>query len=222
MNHLRYFAARRDRRVECAIVGTGGFGRSFLVQAHHVQGLGCRVAVDRDSSIATAVLRSTGIDGANIVECADADAARTAWDAGKAIAAGDLAVVLGLPFEVVLESTGNPEAGARHARIAIEADKHVVMVTKETDSVVGPVLARMAAARGRVVTPVDGDQPSLLIGLATWAQVIGLKIVAAGKSSEYDFVFDPESETITSNGRTVPVPGFGAWIEAGDRPWAQV
>ena len=87
---------------------------------------------------------------------------------------------------------------------------------------VGPVLARMAAERGVVVSPIDGDQPSLLIGLATWAQVIGLRIVAAGKSSEYDFVYDPTTRQITSNGVTVDAPGFGDWLDPAGRPWAEV
>lgn len=222
MNHLRYFAGLGSRQVECAIVGTGGFGRSFLAQARHVRGLGCRVAVDRDTAIAAAALQSIGTEPSQIAECTDPAAARAAWAAGKSIAAADLAVVADLPVEVILEATGNPEAGARHARIAIEAGKHVIMVTKETDSVVGPILARMAKERGRVVSPVDGDQPSLLIGLATWAEAIGLEIIAAGKSSEYDFVFDPATDTITSNGQTIPAPGFGDWIEAGDRLWPDI
>jgi predicted homoserine dehydrogenase-like protein len=222
VNHLRYFAGRDTGIAECAIIGTGGFGRSFLAQAGRVRGLACRVAVDRDPATAARVLADVGFPSERIVECADATTARVAWTAGKAVAAGDFAVVAELPFEVVLEATGDPEAGARHARLAIEADKHVVMVSKETDSVVGPVLARQAAERGRVVSPVDGDQPSLLIGLATWAEVIGLEIIAAGKSSEYDFVFDPALSTVTSNGRTMETPGFGEWIDAASLPWPEV
>lgn len=222
MNHLRYFAGRRDRQVECAIVGTGGFGRSFLAQARHVPGLSCRVAVDRDSAVAAAGLAGTGIPPERIARCEDAAAVRRAWDRGDVLALGDLALAADLPLNVVLEATGVPEAGARHARLAIEAGWHVVMVSKETDSVIGPVLSRMAAARGLVVSPVDGDQPSLLIGLATWAAVAGLKVLAAGKSSEYDFVFDPAAGTITSNGATVAAPDFGAWLDPGDRPWAEV
>jgi predicted homoserine dehydrogenase-like protein len=72
------------------------------------------------------------------------------------------------------------------------------------------------------VTPVDGDQPSLLIGLATWAEVVGLEIIAAGKSSEYDFVFDPAAATIVSNGATHPAPGFADWLDAGGRPWPEI
>ena len=116
MNHHRYFTGLGTRTVECVIVGTGGFGRSFLAQARHVNGLNCRVAVDRDAAVAAAVLTSVGVSG--IAECTDAAAARAAWDAGRAIAAADLAVVADLPVDVVLEATGNPEAGARHARLA--------------------------------------------------------------------------------------------------------
>jgi predicted homoserine dehydrogenase-like protein len=222
MNYLRYFPDRGVRTVECAIVGTGGFGRSFLAQARRVTGLSCRVAVDRQSTIAAQALASVGIETSEIAECLDARSVRTAWDSGKSIAVSDLALAAELPVDVVLEATGDPEAGARHARLAIEAGKHVVMVTKETDSVIGPMLARLAAEQGRVVSPVDGDQPSLLIGLATWAEVIGLELIAAGKSSEYDFEFDPRSDRITSNGRAIPVPGFADWLEPGDRSWPEV
>lgn len=222
MNYLNHFTGRDTRLVECAIIGTGGFGRSFLAQARHVKGLRCRVAVDQDAAIAAQALLSVGVDPDMIARCDDAAAAHAAWQAGKAVAAGDLALVADLPFDVMLEATGNPEAGARHARLAIAAGKHVVMVTKETDSVVGPILARMAAERGCVVSPVDGDQPSLLIGLATWAEVTGLELIGAGKSSEYDFVFDPATDRIDSNGASIAAPGFGAWVAAEGRPWAEV
>lgn len=222
MNYLRYFNRRGTRQVECAIIGTGGFGRSFLAQARRVPDLSCRVAVDQSAAVAARVLASVGVAKAEIAECRDSAQARAAWDAGKYIAATDVAALMELPIEVVLEATGSPEAGARHARIAIEAGKHVILVTKETDSVVGPLLARMATQRGVVCSPVDGDQPSLLIGLITWAQAIGLTVVAAGKSSEYDFVFNPTTRSITSNGVTVPAPDFGDWIELGNQKLATV
>ncbi|WP_111559513.1 SAF domain-containing protein [Paracoccus sediminilitoris] len=222
MNLIGHFAARQGRTVQTAIVGTGGFGSSFLAQARRVDGLACRVAVDRDAAKAAAALASVGVDPVRIAVCDDAASARAAWEAGDWIAAGDLATVASLPLDVVLEATGDPEAGARHAEMAIAAGHHVVMVTKETDSVVGPILSRMARDRGVVVAPVDGDQPSLLIGLATWAQVIGLQIIAAGKSSEYDFVFDPDTGQVISNGRAIAAPDLSAWLDPADRPWAAV
>ena len=58
------------------------------------------------------------------------------------------------------------------------------------------------------MTPVDGDQPSLLIALASWAEVLGLEIIAAGKSSEYDFVLDAATGNVTCNGATHALPAL--------------
>jgi predicted homoserine dehydrogenase-like protein len=221
MNFHRYFSVDRPP-VETCIVGTGGFGRSFLAQGLRVPKMRARVAVDRDAEIAVASLRAVGVEPRRIHLCTTAAEARAAYAAGDFIAVADLATVLDLPFEVVVEATGHPEAGARHARLAIDAARHLVLVSKEVDSVIGPGLAQFAAARGRVVTPVDGDQPSLLIGLITWAETLGLDIVAAGKSSEYDFVFDAASGLVSSNGRTISAPAFAAAWSLRDRPVADV
>lgn len=61
--------------------------------------------------------------------------------------------------------------------MAIEAGHHLVLVSKEVDSVIGPYLAHLARQRSKVVTPNDGDQPSLLIGLITWAQTLGFYFI---------------------------------------------
>lgn len=221
MNYHRYFAADRGP-VETCVVGTGGFGRSFLAQGLRVPMMRCRVAVDREAEVAARALASVGIDPARIHLCTTPEEAQAAFAAGDFVAAGDLATVLGLPIEVVVEATGHPEAGARHARLTLEAGKHLAVVSKELDSVVGPGLARLAAARGVVATPVDGDQPSLLIGLVTWAQTLGFEIVAAGKSSEYDFVFDAATDELTSNGRSIAAPGMAAHLTIGTRPAAEI
>ena len=48
---------------------------------------------------------------------------------------------MALPIEIVVEATGDPEAGARFALAAIEAGHVVAMVSKEAECVVGPILA---------------------------------------------------------------------------------
>ncbi|NDW33391.1 NAD(P)H-dependent oxidoreductase [Salipiger sp. PrR007] len=221
MNHHSYFD-RGTRSVECCIIGTGGFGRSFLAQGLVVPGLSVRVAVDRESAIAVESLRSVGIAEEDIRACSDAAEARRAWDEGAYIAAGDFATVADLPVSVVVEATGAPEVGARHARLAIEKGRHVALVSKEVDSVIGPGLAAMARERGVIVSPVDGDQPSLLIGLITWAEVLGLEIVSAGKSSEYDFVYDRDAGTMSVDGRVVEVPTFAGLERLGDADCAEM
>lgn len=220
MNLHRYFRGV-TQPVQTCVVGVGGFGRSFLAQGLRVPLMQARIGIDLDPQAVAEVFASLGVERARIRVCGDAQAARQAWEEGCFIAAPDLATVIDLPIDVVVEATGHPEAGARHARMAVLADKHVALVTKEVDSVAGPILAHMAAERGKVVTPVDGDQPSLLIGLITWAQMLGFEIVAAGKSSEYDMVFEPDTEHMQSNGRRVAVPGFGQWFDMAGRSVAE-
>ncbi|MGO4572360.1 NAD(P)H-dependent oxidoreductase [Microvirga sp. 2TAF3] len=199
MDYRTYYA-KADRPVETCVVGTGGFGQSFLAQAQRVPLLGARITVDITAESAASGLSAAGIEPRRIRICETAKEAKAAWDRGDFIAASDLAMVSELPFDVVVEATGRPLAGARHALLAIESGKHLALVTKELDSVVGPGLKKLAADRGLIVTTVDGDQPSLLIGLVSWAEVLGFTLIAAGKSSEYDFVFDPSSGRVTSNG----------------------
>jgi len=201
MNYHAYYA-KADRPVETCVVGTGGFGQSFLGQAQRVPLMNARIAVDLTAESAPAGLRDAGVVPRKIQICESARDARAAWDRGDYIASGDLALVAELPFDVLVEATGQPRAAAHHALLAVEAEKHIALVTKELDSVVGPGLKALAAERGRIVTTVDGDQPSLLIGLATWAEVMGFHLVAAGKSSEYDFVFDAASGRLASNERS--------------------
>jgi predicted homoserine dehydrogenase-like protein len=201
MNYHDYYA-KADSPVETCVVGTGGFGQSFLAQAQRVPLMNARIAVDLTAESAALGLKAAGVDPRKIQICESARDAKVAWERGSYIATKDLALVCDLSFDVVVEATGQPQAAARHALLAVQAEKHLALVTKELDSVVGPGLKALAADHGRIVTTVDGDQPSLLIGLATWAEVMGFHIIAAGKSSEYDFVFDPTSRRLTSNERS--------------------
>lgn len=221
MNYHRYFGVSA-RRVETCLVGTGDFGRSFLGQARRTPLLSARVAVDLSLERVAEAWHAAGAARQDVAPCRTAAEARSAWDAGKLVAACDLACVIELPLDVVIEATGHPEAGARHAKMAIEAGRHVALVSKEVDIVVGPGLSRMAREAGRVVTPIDGDQPSLLMGKVTWAETLGFTIVAAGKSSEYDFVYDPDADAITSNGRTMATPGLSRAWDLGSRSVAEV
>lgn len=221
MNYHQYFGTA-TRPVETCIVGTGDFGGSFIGQGRRAPLISARVAVDVSPERAGEAWQAAGVRPREVALCTTAAEARAAWDAGQVIAAGDLATVLELPLDVVIEATGHPEAGARHAGMAVEAGLHLALVSKEVDIVVGPGLAAVAKQRGRVVTPIDGDQPSLLIGQVTWAETLGFTVVAAGKSSEYDFVFDEASGTLESNRQSTQAPRLARHWDIGDRSPADV
>ena len=87
--------------------------------------------------------------------------------------------------EVVVEATGSPPAGIAHARAAIAAGKHIVMVNVEADVLAGPLLAEEARAKGVVYSLAYGDQPALTCELVDWARACGFEVVAAGKGTKY-------------------------------------
>src|SRR3712207_9082384 len=87
--------------------------------------------------------------------------------------------------EVVIEATGSPEAGIRHALAAIEHGKHIVMVNVEADVLAGPLLAERARAAGTVYSMAYGDQPSLVCEIVDTLRAEGFNVVAAGKGTKY-------------------------------------
>ena len=208
-----------DRVVRAALIGAGDFGRSLLSQAQTIDNLDVGVVCDRDRQVALDAFRSAGVPDDAIVVCDSPAAALENLDKGRRVVVEDSALVMELPVDIVVEATGNPEAGAGNAAAALASGKHVAIATKETDSVVGPLLHRRAQRAGLVYTPVDGDQPSLLLGLLSWARALDLDVVSAGKSSEYDFVYDPASGSVSWQDRCIEVPGFESlWqISSDDR-----
>ena len=86
---------------------------------------------------------------------------------------------------MVVEATGHPDAGARHADQAIASGKHVVMVNVEADVLVGPLLKQRADRAGVVYTLAYGDQPAVIKDLFDWAVGLGFEVVAAGKGTKY-------------------------------------
>lgn len=200
MNYRKLFQHKDATRV--GLIGTGAFGRSFLTQARLIPGIRMSVVCDRELEVAADACRQAGMAPQDLKICHTASDVNGAIAAGKTAVVNDAQLLLDQAIEVAIEASGMPEAGAAHALAAIESGKHVVMVTKETDCVAGPILNRLAEKAGLVYTPADGDQPSLLIGLISWAETLGFEIVCAGKAAELDFVYTPESKTIVRGDRT--------------------
>jgi predicted homoserine dehydrogenase-like protein len=209
MNFEALFAGADQNPVEAALIGVGEFGASLIAQGQRMPSLNVRVLCDPDTTRAHKAALGAGVNAQDLVICDNSKKVATAFEHGKTVIVGEAALADDLSIDIVVEATGVPEVAARNAVAAIDQGRHVAMVSKEADSVVGPILHHRAATAGLVYTPIDGDQPSLLIGLVTWARVLGLEIVTAGKSSEYDFVYDPVRQTVSWRDQTIDAPDFG-------------
>jgi predicted homoserine dehydrogenase-like protein len=173
----------QGRPVTVGVIGAGKFGTMFLAQARSTRGLHVVGVADLDIGRARARLRAAGWD----------DAASAAPSLGDAVRqrcthiTADAEALLAFPdIEVIVEATGVPAAGIRHASGAIAHGKHVVMVTVEADALAGPLIAAKAKAAGVVYSLAWGDQPALICEHVDWARACGFKVVAAGKGTCYE------------------------------------
>jgi predicted homoserine dehydrogenase-like protein len=172
MNLHHLLAKRHDagKPVRVALIGAGKFGSMFLSQVPHTPGLEVPVIVDLDPERAREACRTVGWDAARI-------GATKFTDDGAAANGGNI--------EVIVEATGNPAVGIKHARAAIRAGKHIVMVNVEADVLAGPLLAEEARRAGVVYSLAYGDQPALTAEMVDWARATGFHVVAAGKGTKY-------------------------------------
>lgn len=217
MNIEYLLAAHRGTRVQYALTGAkGGFARTLLAQTTQIEDLHASVLCDLDPEGARALALEVGFAAESVVVCG------TPGEVLEVVAAGRTAVVasreLLLPeaFDILVEATGDPGFGYRVAADALRATKPVAMVSKEVDSVAGIELASIARENGVVYTPASGDQPANLIALVSWVRTLGLDIVAIGKSSEYDLVFDPAAGTVTHLDKQIHAPQLGEHLVLGD------
>lgn len=106
--------------------------------------------------------------------------------AGKTAITQDSAALIATPgIDVILEVTGSPAAGIRHALLCCEHKKHIVMINVEADVLAGPLLARKAREAGIIYSMAYGDQPALIAELVDWARTAGFDVVCAGKGTKH-------------------------------------
>jgi len=173
-------AAGRPLRV--ALIGAGKFGSMYLAQAKHTPGIHVVAIADLAPDRAKASLARVGWP-------AEKCAARTIAEAGRGgttCVTDDTEAVIASPeVEIVIDATGSPGAGIRHALACCKHGKHIVMVNVEADALAGPLLAQRAREAGIVYSLAYGDQPALICELVDWCRTAGFEVVAAGKGTKY-------------------------------------
>ncbi|MDR3471168.1 MAG: SAF domain-containing protein [Devosia sp.] len=180
-----------DTRVRAGIIGAGNYGTAVVTQAPQTPRLDVVVVADISAETAKAAYDKAGTNPARIVYCETSDRAQAEIEKGNLVYTDRCELVPRIAaVDVVCESTGVPEASTQYALDAIDNGKHVAMCTKDCDATVGPMLKKLAAEKGVVYTPVDGDQHGLLVSLYEWAKSVGLTVISGGKATDGEFVYD--------------------------------
>ena len=159
------------KTVNVTLIGAGKFGSMFLSQAPHTKGLNVFTICDLNIDKAKKACREVGWSEDQINKIIFTE------DFEKAINNDEV--------DVVVEATGHPSSGIKHARTCFKYGKHVIMVNVEADVLAGPSLSAEANSAEVVFSMAYGDQPSLTLEIIEWARASGFKVTAAGKGTKY-------------------------------------
>ncbi|KAK4962085.1 hypothetical protein LTR10_002582 [Elasticomyces elasticus] len=169
--------------IQVGLIGAGKFGSMFISQAHGTPGMRLAGIADLSADRARAALKRTGYPE----EAYDLSISlEEGIKANKTAITTDSAALIANPnIDVILEVTGSPAAGIRHALLCCEHKKHIVMINVEADVLAGPLLTRRAKEAGIIYSMAYGDQPALIAELVDWARTAGFKVVCAGKGTKH-------------------------------------
>ncbi|KAF2026314.1 SAF domain-containing protein [Setomelanomma holmii] len=166
----------RGKPIQVGIIGAGKFGSMYISQSHRTKGVSLAAIADLAPERALNALKKTGF----LQERYDTTTSLSLEDGvrqGKTTVITDSAAMIATPgIDVILEVTGNPAAGVRHALLCCEHKKHIVMINVEADVLAGPLLTRRAKEAGIIYSMVYGDQPALIAELVDWARTAGFDV----------------------------------------------
>src|SRR2546430_580589 len=161
LHRLLIERAEAGHPVRVGLIGAGKSGPMFLAQALRTRGLQVIAVADLAPVRAREQLLRVGWPAERIA----ATSLEQAFAQGSTAIIEDAAKLIAAPqVEVVIDATGVPVAGIRHALLAIEHGKHIVMVNVEADVLAGPLLAERAARAGVVYSMAYRGQPAPLPG----------------------------------------------------------
>ena len=177
LHNLLRAREQENRPIRVGLIGAGRFGTMYLAQANNIPGIHVVAIADINTKRAQGALELVGWPADQVASTiGEALANRTTTIVGNA---DDL---FDADIDVVVEATGNPIVGIKHALRAIETGKHIIMVTVEADALAGPALAKRAESAGVVYSMAYGDQPALIMELVDWARTSGFDVVCAGRA----------------------------------------
>lgn len=159
--------------VRVGIVGAGFMSQGLTNQiAHSTPGMRVVAVSNRKPKRALDVLRYAGLDA---IEAETQTRLDSEIDAGRPVATQDaLLLCRSDHVDVVVDTTGSVEFGAKVALEAFKHGKDVVLMNAELDATIGPILQVYARKYGVLLSACEGDEPGVQMNLYRWVKGLGL------------------------------------------------
>ena len=162
------------RPIRVALLGSGFMARGLANHiAHTTPGMRLAAVFSRRIQRAFDLCQYAGLE--NAVETTTQRDADMAIRDGKVAVTDDAFLLARSPeVDVVVDTTGSVEFGARVALESFRNKKDVVLLNAEIDATIGPILQMYARKHGVIMSACDGDEPGLQINLYRWVKGLGL------------------------------------------------
>lgn len=187
---------QRGEKIRVAIIGAGQMGNGMVSQVASMKGMESTIVVDINEELAKKAFLDAGFTEDKIVSTNDLDEINKAIAEDKVVVSTDfMQACKADKINCVVDATGGLEIGAEIAFNTILNKKHVVMLNAETDSVIGPILKKLADDAGVIFTGSAGDEPGAVMELYDFADAMGfdVRVIGKGKNNKLDFDCNPDT-----------------------------
>lgn len=169
--------------ISVSLVGVGTMGTVFAQSLSMTTGIDLCIICDLRTEEAIKVFESTGAPSSKIEVCKSVDEANAAIKCGKKVVTSDISVATSAEqVEAVCESTGVPAVYAQTGISAIQNRKHFITMNVEGDVCVGHLMNNWAKQAGVVYSGIYGDEPGSAMLQHDEAKLIGLDVIAVGRT----------------------------------------
>jgi predicted homoserine dehydrogenase-like protein len=158
-------------------------GTGLISQVERMDGVKVVAVADVVAGRPSAAFAESDVPAEAVVAVEDdLGRAADAIASGQRVATHNSDMLVQIPnLDIIVESTGVPEVGARICEAAIEAGRHVVNMNVEADATIGYYLWTRAQAKGVVYSLAAGDEPGSIKEMFDFADALGFEIVTVGK-----------------------------------------
>jgi len=167
--------------IRIGVIGAGQYGSMFLAQLKLTPGMQLVSVADLDIDKAKKRCIRAGWPEEAIDIGDSTSAINKGSRSNRIVLTDDSQKLIQADLDIILEITGIPDVGAYNAWSALEAGKHVVMVTVEADALLGIALKQLADKNGLIYSLGYGDEPACLCEQIDWARTAGFEVVCVGK-----------------------------------------
>jgi predicted homoserine dehydrogenase-like protein len=168
--------ADQDRPVRVGLLGAGFMARGLANRiVHGPAGMTLAAVYARNIDRARELQRYCDVPDGEISEAGTQDALDSAVRERRPVITEDAFLLARSgDIDVLVDTTGSVEFGARVILEAFKHRKDVVMVNAEIDATIGPILQVYAERHGVILSACDGDEPGVQMNLYRWVRGLGL------------------------------------------------